>query len=86
MRFDHDKLWSAWYHCREATDNLRTADAFALCDHSAAADGRCREAVRYLAGVAAALGYSFEPLPVTDKPGFDGRDDRSLGMKEADVT
>ena len=35
---------------------------------------------------AAALGYSFEPLPVTDAPGFDGRDDRSIGMKETDVT
>lgn len=86
MRFTRDQLLDAWVALRMATDNALIARVETRHNPNWGGNFDTEEMIRHMTEAAAALGYSFEPLPVTDKPGFDGRDDRSLGMKEADVT
>ena len=85
MRFTKDQFRTVRYHLQEAANNALLAswrgenEATVYTFH---AEGT----IESLKTVAKTLGYIFEPLPVTDKPGFDGRDDRSLGMRESDIT
>ena len=83
MRFTVDQLAAAKMALAYAHE--KSAVAFWTWDDNQA-NHAAGSMIEHLQEAAAALGYSFEPLPVTDKPGFDSRDDRSIGMKEADVT
>ena len=85
MRFTCDQVRRARYHLQEAANSALLA-SWRSEDRVTAYDYHVSELLFELDRAAFALGYSFEPLPVTDKPGFDGRDDRSIGIKEADVT
>lgn len=85
MRFTDDQLNLAGIRMRAAADSCNVA--FWLDERKAPATYRyhIQLMINELKNVATTLGYSFEPLPVTDKPGFDSRDDSSLGMRESDI-
>ena len=84
MRFTREQIRSAKYHLQEAADSAQIANWRSI-EQDVANPYHADWMISDIKKAAAVLGYSFEPLPVTSQPGLDGRDDRSIGMKEADV-
>ena len=80
MRFTRKQMRTAKYHLQEAADSALIANWRSL-DDDMCDPHHSQWMLESVRRAAAALGYSFEPLPVTDKPGFDSRDDASIGHK-----